>query len=41
MFTGNLFIIIGASITANATHRSAFIGGRYLTGMVILFELYL
>lgn len=32
MFVGNMFIIVGALITANATHRSMFIGGRFLTG---------
>ncbi|KAF8583119.1 general substrate transporter [Ramaria rubella] len=33
MFCGNLFIIVGAIVTANAKDRSMFIGGRYLTGL--------
>ncbi|KAF8516839.1 general substrate transporter [Hysterangium stoloniferum] len=33
MFIGNMFIIVGAAVTANATTRSMFIGGRYLTAL--------
>ncbi|TDL26903.1 general substrate transporter [Rickenella mellea] len=32
MFVGNALLIIGAVITATATERSRFIGGRFLTG---------
>lgn len=36
MFCGNLLIVIGAVVTANAKNREMFIGGRYLTGQYIL-----
>ncbi|KAF8511584.1 general substrate transporter [Gautieria morchelliformis] len=33
MFCGNLFIIVGAIVTANSKDRSMFVGGRYLTAL--------
>ncbi|KIJ54593.1 hypothetical protein M422DRAFT_24530 [Sphaerobolus stellatus SS14] len=33
MFIGNMFIIAGALVTANARQKAMFIGGRYLTGL--------
>lgn len=39
MFIGNLFIIVGAIVTANAKNRAMFIGGRFLTGKCLLLRL--
>ncbi|CEL62486.1 Lactose permease OS=Kluyveromyces lactis (strain ATCC 8585 / CBS 2359 / DSM 70799 / NBRC 1267 / NRRL Y-1140 / WM37) GN=LAC12 PE=3 SV=1 [Rhizoctonia solani AG-1 IB] len=33
MFFGNAILVIGAVVTATATHRATFIGGRFLTGL--------
>ncbi|GAB1520816.1 hypothetical protein RhiTH_003904 [Rhizoctonia solani] len=33
MFFGNSILVIGAVVTATATHRGTFIGGRFLTGL--------
>jgi MFS family permease len=34
MFCGNLFIIVGAIVTASSKDRSMFVGGRFLTGKI-------
>jgi len=33
MFFGNAILVIGACVTATATHQRTFIGGRFLTGL--------
>ncbi|KAH7099036.1 general substrate transporter [Auriculariales sp. MPI-PUGE-AT-0066] len=33
MFVGNIILIVGAIITATATNKGRFLGGRYLTGL--------